>query len=434
MKIKIEKLIFGGAGLGHLDGGKSVFVKKTVPGDEIDIKIAKDKKSYSEAVIDKVISPSAKRIAPQCKYFDYCGGCDHQNISYLNQLEFKQEIFEEVLRRTGIKIKIEPIIAGSDFPLYYRNSIRFFFIHKDNGDIAFGRKDYRDINQLVEIESCLLQSETTDQILSDLKNFINAKIKDKKTFWQLKIRQGKFTGDFLIEIITSFEDLAEKGGIVERLKNIKGVKSIYHTVAPGKSLRNLKRHLIYGSGIIFEKIGPYKFQISPESFFQTNSLGIKTLYDQIKNYADIKMGDNVLDLYCGTGSIGIYLSTLAKEVVGVESVPEAIRDANDNARLNKINNIKFVCSDSLKFLVSSVSKSSFDVIILDPPRAGLDKNIIKHLSKLNFKRLIYVSCNPSTFARDIKLFENHGLKLTKVQPIDMFPQTHHLECVGVIHR
>ena len=439
MKIKIEKLIFGGAGIGHLEDGKPfdnthgkpVFVKKTVPGDEVDIKITKDKKSYSEALISKIISPSAERIDSPCKYFDHCGGCDHQNISYPNQLKFKQEISEEVLKRAGIQIKTEPIIAGSDFPQYYRNSIRFFFIHKDN-DISFGRKDYRDFNKLIEVDNCLLQSETANQMLSDLKIFINKKIKDKKTFWQLKIRQGKFTDEFMIEIITSFEELPEKEGIVKLLKNINGVKSIYHTVAPGKSLKNLKRHLIYGSPMIFEKIGPYKFQISPESFFQTNSLGIKNLYDQIKEYADIKMGDNVLDLYCGTGSIGIYLSTLAKEVVGVESVPEAIRDACDNAKLNKIQNIKFACSDVLKYLSFPVCK--FNIIIVDPPRAGLNKNVIQKLSKLDFKRLIYVSCNPSTFARDIKLFENYGLKLTKVQPIDMFPQTHHLECVGVIHR
>lgn len=442
MKIKIEKLIFGGAGLGCLDDGKPfdnahgkpVFVKKTVPGDEIDIKITKDKKSYSEAVINKIIVPSPKRIIPQCKYFDRCGGCDHQNISYIDQLKFKQEIFEEVLKRAGVQIKSESIIAGSDASLYYRNSIRFFFLHKENGDIAFARKDYQNFNQLIEIDACLLQSETTNQILLDLKKRINKNVKDKKSFWQLKIRQGKMTSEFMVEIITTFEELPNKEGIVKTLKNIKGIKSIYHTIAPGKSLVKLRRHLIYGSGIIFEKVGPYKFQISPESFFQTNSLGIKTLYDQIKKYADIKVGDSVLDLYCGTGTIGIYLSTLAKEVVGVESVPEAIRDACDNAKINKINNIKSICNDVSKLNNLAIQQFSNPIIILDPPRAGLDKNVIQKLSKLDFKRLIYVSCDPSTFARDIKLFENYGLKLTKVQPIDMFPQTHHLECIGVIHR
>jgi 23S rRNA (uracil1939-C5)-methyltransferase len=163
-------------------------------------------------------------------------------------------------------------------------------------------------------------------------------------------------------------------------------------------------------------------------------LGIKTLYGVIKDYAEIGINDSVFDLYCGTGTIGIFLSTLAKKVIGVEIVPVAVRDATDNAKINKIHNIEFVLEGVLHYVKSNSKKLEDEIIILDPPRAGLDKDLIEALSKVQFKKIVYVSCNPATFARDVKLFENFGLKLSKVQPVDMFPQTHHIECVGIIGR
>lgn len=444
MKIKIEKLINEGFGLGHDKNGKSIFVRKSVPGDILDVETTKDKKNFSEAIIKEIIEPSPHRIKPICPNFDFCGGCESMNISYPDQLKYKEEIFAETLQRQGIETKIESIIPGSSEQHFYRNSIRFSFI-SNNDDIAFARHNFIYSKGLVEVDKCYLQSETSNEIITKLKEYINDNVSDKSLFWQLKIREGKFTNQFMIEIITSGEHLPEEKGIVDVLKNISGVKSIYHTIAPNKSLKNLKRRLIFGSPIIFEKIGRYTFQISPESFFQTNSLGAHTLYDVIKKYADIKIGDNILDLYCGTGSIGIYLSTLAKKVVGVEIVPEAIRDAKDNARINKIHNCEFICSDVEKYLCSLKTKnrrsrpelvegSELSTIIIDPPRAGLSKELIKNI--LNFKlqnfKLIYVSCNPATFARDVKIFQEFGKKLVKVQPIDMFPQTHHIECVGII--
>jgi len=431
MQIEIEKIVSGGLGLGFANGGKPIFVAKSVPGDKLEINIIEEKKHYAFGAISKILSPSKLRIKPACPYFDFCGGCDHQNISYPNQLKIKEAVFLEVLTRAGINVKPHLIIAGSNQPLFYRNSIRFFFLYNDD-KITFARKHFYKSDKLIAIDSCLLQSETANLILATLKNYINAKVADKSPFWQLKIRQGKSTAEFMVEIITTFDHLPDKEGIVEVLKNIKGIKSIYHTVAPAKSLKNLQRHLIFGSPIIREKIGRYTFQISPQSFFQTNSLGVKILYDIIKNYADIKIGQRVLDLYCGTGTIGLYLSSLAKEIVGVESLREAVNDANDNARLNKVLNVQFVQADVDKFLNSSIGK--FDVIITDPPRAGLTKQIIQKIAQLKAKKIIYVSCNPPTFARDIKIFEQHGWRLSRLQPIDMFPQTHHLEIVSELVR
>ena len=424
MKLKIEKLIYEGYGLGRTDS-KPVFVSKSVPGDVLEVNILKDNKSYQIGIINKILSPSPKRIDAKCVHFDDCGGCDHQNINYPNQLKFKDDIFKEVLSRAKIDIVPETIIPGSNHPFFYRNSIRFF-VKKINDKIEFCRHHYI-TNNLISIEQCLLQSETSNRIMQELKKLFN-KSNEIASLYQIKIRQGKMTADFMVELITNDEELILKNDILSTLKNIKGIKSIYHTVTPAGSLRNAKRHLIFGPPIIFEKVGKYTFQISPESFFQTNSLGIKTLYDTIKDFAKIEIGDRVLDLYCGTGSIGIYLSTLAKSVLGVDSVQTAIRDATDNVRMNKTNNCKFVCNNVSSFLSSSVS--GYDVVVVDPPRAGLKKDVVDLISRINFKKLIYVSCNPATFARDIGLFEDRGVKLKKVQPIDMFPQTHHIELVA----
>jgi len=444
MKLKIEKLIFEGFGLGHSDDGRTIFVRKSVPGDELDVKIIKEKKNFAEAEIQEILSPSPIRIEPVCPYFDKCGGCEHMNISYKNQLAQKDKVFREIFGRAKINKMPLPIIPGSNSEFFYRNSIRFFFIEK-NGQIDFARHNYLYEKGLVNVEKCYLQSETCNEILSRLKKYINNNVENKKSLWQLKIREGKFTGEFMIEIITHTEELPGEQGIVKELKNIPSVKSIYHVIAPGKSLRQMHRRLLFGSPIIFEKIGKYKFQISPESFFQTNSLGVHTLYEKIKEYSGVKFGDTVLDLYCGTGTIGIYLSTLAKKVIGVEVVPEAIRDAKDNARINHISNCEFICADANEYcdLLKTNNPPKGDLpsgdqklttIILDPPRAGIPKNVIFNICRLDFEILIYVSCNPATFARDIKIFEESGLILKKVQPIDMFPQTHHIECVGLLQR
>ena len=441
MKLKIEKLIFEGFGLGHSIDGRTVFVRKSVPGDELEVKVIKEKKSFAEAEIQKVIKPSSIRVIPECPYFDKCGGCEHMNISYENQLRLKGEIFNETLSRAGLKIIAEPIIAGSNSLLFYRNSIRFFFMEKD-GQIAFVRHNYLYENGLVEVDKCLLQSETCNEVLKSLKQYINDNIENKRSFWQLKIREGKFTGEFMVEIITHFDNLPGEKGIVDCLKIIKGISSIYHVVAPNRSLKNMHRRLLFGSPIIYEKIGKYKFQISPESFFQTNSLGVKTLYDTIKQFADLKIGDTVLDLYCGTGTIGIYLSTLAKKVIGIEIVPEAIRDAKDNAKINHVSNCEFICMDVNKYcdslkttnLPAGRQDQKLSTIILDPPRAGLSQKTIFDICNLDFEIIIYTSCNPATFARDTKIFEENGIILKKVQPIDMFPQTHHIECVGLLSK
>ncbi len=435
MNIKIEKMIFEGWGIGHDTTGKAVMVKKSVPGDTLEVKITKNKANYSEAVIEKVIDPSPLRITPKCHFFNLCGGCDHQNIAYPDQLKLKEALFSETLSRANIDTDILPIVQAGE-PVFYRNSNRFAFKIDDNNTLRYCRHNYLYRDGLVEVKDCLLESETANKIVETFVDFINNNIEDKSSFWQIKIREGKMTDEFMVEIITSSDQFPQKQKLVDLLAKISGVRSIYQTVATNKSLKHLQRYLLYGSPVIFEKIGRFNFQISPDSFFQTNSLGVKTLYDKIKDFADIKPGDDVLDLFCGTGSIGIYLSTLAKKVTGVEIVQNAINDAKSNAKINKIQNCDFICANAKKWLAQNYNHQ-FNKIVVDPPRAGLDKEIIGLLSRFSISidlKIVYVSCNPATFSRDIIEFEKQGLVLKKVQPIDMFPQTHHIECVGLIQK
>ena len=430
--MKIEKLIYGGFGLAHKNDGVPVFIYKSVPGDEIEISTIETKKSFEKAIIKQIIEPSSDRIDPICPHFSECGGCEHMNISYEKQLFWKNEIFVETLERAKVVTDVLPIIAGSSENLYYRNVMRFL-IECDSHNVAgyrmhnfiYGNKD-------VCIESCFLESKVSNTILNIVKSIINDKVDDKSVFWQLRIREGKNTNEFMVEIMTDCSNLPQRNAFIAELSNIKEIKSIYHTSSHRKDLNNLCRKLIYGSPIITEKIGCFKFNISPESFFQTNSYGVKTLYDTVKDFAEIKPTENILDLYCGTGTIGIYLSTLAQKVFGVDLVHNAIKDAIGNSKLNNIKNCEFVSCDTEKYLL--MNKSKFDVIIVDPPRQGLNKGIIDKLAKISPKRIIYVSCNPTTFARDIKEFEKKSITLKKVQPIDMFPQTHHIECVGLLSK
>lgn len=439
--IKIEKLIYGGFGLGHDEFGKTYMVKKSVPGDTLDVDVLKDKKKFAEAKIKSIVHASEMRELAPCPHFDQCGGCEHQNISYENQLILKQEIFTESLIRAGIDANILPIIAASEDQFHYRNVIRFYFFIDSKNQLHLAMHDYCDASRLFPIGNCLLQSKLGSEITEKLLDFLNQNVKNKKSLYQLRLREGRYTGDFMIELITSDPNLPYQDKLKEFICHIPEIKSFYHTIAFDQKNYGWERRLLAGSPIIYEKIGKYSFQISPESFFQTNSEGVKILYDKIKEFADIKIGDRILDLYCGTGTIGIYLSTLAKNVTGIEIVQNAINDANANAKINRTVNTEFVCTDAAKWLKNNfeeIKKSQNLKIILDPPREGLNKDLIQSLYELsNFMnfQLIYISCNPSTFARDIKIFEENGMKLEKVQPIDMFPQTHHIECVAkIIHK
>lgn len=441
-RITIDKLIYEGWGIGRDQDGRMLFIKKCAPGDILEVEITKEKKNYAESSITAINSPSPERTTPTCPHFDQCGGCDYQHLTYNYQLRTKEDIFAETLTRQKVDIMPEPIIVASNEHLQYRNNIRLFFMPysqpqglraKTPGvEISYALYDHTE-NKLIPIDQCLLQSKKMIQVTQNILDCLNKSNANKMGLWQLHLREGKMTGEIMVEFITTSEVLPQKEELITLLSWVPGVTSVYHTIAPGKSLHTAKRRLLAGSLIIHDKIGPYSFQISPDSFFQTNTNGAKTLYDIVKQYAEITPSDIILDLYCGTGTIGIYLARMAKRVIGVESVQSAICDANDNARLNHVSNCEFICDKVESWLgKTSTSSLSPSIIVIDPPRNGLAPEIIDSISQLDFEKLIYVSCNPATFARDIVRFKEKGIALKKVQPVDMFPQTYHIECVGLL--
>lgn len=374
------------------------------------------------------------QIRPKCKYFGHCGGCDLQDMDYQDQLKMKDQLISDLIIQHGVHIQDrEKIIPGSDQQFFYRNSIRFEFCRDEKNHLRIARHNPEDSTKPTITDYCLLQSEFSNKLLSEILALYNDLEYTGRDLWQMKIREGKFTGEFMFEIITQTNILPHKIELIKLLRKFPELKSVYQTIASQKDVYKLSRRLILGRPVIYEKIGKYKFQISPESFFQTNSLGIQTLYDIIKKLADIKVGESLLDLYCGTGSIGIYLSTLAKKVVGVESVATAVRDAQDNARVNHTLNCEFAHAEVEKYL-KRLQNTDSPVIVIDPPRAGLKKNIIAQISKLRCERLVYVSCNPKTFFRDLEIFQKSGLIIEKLQPIDMFPQTRHIEITGLLKK
>jgi len=429
MKIKIEKLIYEGFGLGHDEAGKAIFVKKSVPGDLLEVEIIKDKKNYSEAVIKNVIQPSPMRVTPRCPHFGSCGGCNHQNIDYNDQLRLKGEIFAETLSRAKVETAPLPIIPGSASDFYYRNTIVFSFFLDGANNISLAMHDSPHFTELIPIDQCFLQSEFANQIMAEIKDFINNHFDDKSIFKFLQVREGKATREFMIRLITNTTTLPHKEEFIALLKKHPEIRSFYHSYHDQNRKKQFHNHL-FGDLVIHEKVGRIKYQMSPLSFFQTNSMGVKTLYDTVKDFADIKMGESILDLFCGAGTIGIYLSTLAKKVLGVELNQNAINDAKANVKINNVKNAEFICDDAWYYL--NKLDSPFDIIVFDPPRAGLMKEMIKNAARVKPKKIVYASCDPATFARDIKEFENYGFSLIKVQPIDMFPQTCHIECVGLL--
>jgi len=436
LNLTIEKLIYEGYGLGHDKDGKAVFVRKVVPGDTIKARVHNDKKHFAYASIEEIVTPGKERIAPRCPHFLQCGGCDYQNLSYENQLKEKQLIFNEIFSRAGLSTDIRPVISGGNSPYYYRNVMRYFGTQTKDGTFSFGMHDATDYNKIIPIHQCFLMSEKSNEIMQSLAAKLNEA--DKPDI-ELRIRETKEPITHMIELITREDSLPLKEEILMLLKSFPTVVSVYHTINRGATLTQARRKLLFGSPVLNEKIGRFSFYLSPESFFQTNAVGVKTLYDLVKQYADPSPQDTVLDLYCGTGTIGIYLSTLAKKVIGIESVQEAINDARGNAKLNNVCNAEFICQKVDSYLSdnkSTIQQWNNLTIVLDPPRNGLTKEIIELLSKLKIDnckwKIIYVSCNPSTFVRDCRNFEQHGWKLEKVQPIDMFPQTHHIECVGLL--
>lgn len=401
---KIEKLDHQGRGI-IKDGTSIIFVENALPDEIVKIQIDKEKKNIKEAHVLSYEKMSPFRIESVCPYASQCGGCDLLHMPYEKQLEWKEAKVKEIMHKfigSDVDFPIQSIV-GSE-PFLYRNKATF----QVDSNIGYFKKKS---NQIVPIQYCHLVDSKINELLTVLSN-IKLDGCDK-----VMIRSSRNLDQIMVAFYTNTD--LNRHEIIDALKEY--VSSIY--------IINKKEECIYGLPKIQEKIGNFTFYISPDSFFQVNSNQAKKLYDIVLQYAQLSHFDSLLDLYCGTGTIGLYLSPYCKEVLGVEINKEAVLDAKENQKLNQVFNAEFICSDVAK-IVDKIEKK-YSVIVVDPPRSGLDPKTISYLKKWKSKRIVYVSCDPVTLARDLnQLKEVYDIK--ELTPVDMFPQTNHVESVCLL--
>lgn len=459
IELDIEKLVLGGLGLGLKDNFR-VFVERALPGQRVKALITQKKPQYALAEIQEVLRESPLTIAPKCPYFatskminekkPSCGGCLWQNLTYDEQLRQKENQVKETLQKIGriSDLKVEPII-GSPSPWFYRNKIELSFGLNQGNNVDFGFRERGKFHSIIPIESCAIFDEKLPMVLDCIRRYVKMTdlepfdfAKRPNGFWQfLILRRGVKTGEWMINFVTRPGQSINKELTVE-LHEILGeqLQSVLHTINFGKAISytghdNKKIEVLFGRDYILEELGGLQFKISPFSFFQTNTLAAEKLYGTVRNLANLQGHEKVFDLYCGTGTIGQYLARQAREVIGIEILEEAIKDANENSRINKLANCSYICGDIKKILFGQRNKFlHMDLLVLDPPRAGIgDKTRYKIIS-LMAKKVIYVSCNPATLARDLVDFRLKGYEIATVQPLDLFPQTHHVETVVLMER
>jgi len=455
LNLTIDSLSYGGKGISR-HNGVVIFTNNVLPGQKVKAKIIKKKKSYLEAIPIEIIKESSFKQKEQCNHFYDCGGCKTQDLKYEEQISQKENQVIEALNYLGklnVK-KIEPIIK-SDIIYEYRNKMEFSFsnsrwlINNEKGlknekpkDFALGLHPPRRFDKIVDIDNCEIQTKLANKILALIKK---ESIKNELCPYDIinhigfirnvVIKHPKHSNQVMINIITAYKDDKLLMPIVNKLKKLSpNIKSIINTINDKKSdsAYGMPQNLLYGENFIVEYLNEFEFEISADSFFQTNSIQALNMYEYVRDECKLSGAEIIYDFYCGTGTISIFVAKNAKKVYGFEIVESAIKDANKNALKNKVNNTEFYCGDLSKMLKNYnniIEKNPCDVLILDPPRAGLHPKTLKEILKINPKKIIYVSCNPTTQARDIREFINSNYIMGKVQPIDMFPHTHHIECV-----
>lgn len=459
IELKIDSLNSEGMGVARIDEGFVVFCKDALPGDEVIAQVRKVKKNYAEAVVKSIAKESQYRVKPRCKHFGVCGGCKIQNYDYDKQVEFKTDVVRNAFEKIGgFKDLTIPAALKSNNEYYYRNKMEFSFSdekwltnldeNKEKENFAVGFHLPRFHTKILDIEECFLQSEVTSNILNHARKFFkerNASIYTTKTHSGylrfLIVRECKRTSDLMVNLITyDYNEELMNEYEAEIKKYFPMVTTLLNSFTQKKAQIAFAEDVkvLYGKGYITEKLlsgsKDYVFKISPNSFFQTNTLQAEKLYSVAAEFGKFTKSDNVLDLYCGTGSISIYISELVNKVKGVELIEESISSARENAKLNNVENAEFETSDIKDFLLN-FNDGTYNKVILDPPRSGLHPDICDVLSDSDFEKIVYVSCNPVTQARDLSIIMNKGkYRIGRIQPVDMFPQTYHVENVVEILR
>jgi len=449
LELYISGIAFGGKGIAKING-LILFVEKAVPMDHVVARIVKKKKQYAEAVIHTLVKPSPFRIKAKCMYSGFCGGCKWQFLNYDKQLEYKQQHVAESIQRIGRidDVPVHPTIPSPEI-FEYRNKMEFSCSDRrwlmpeemDKPDIdkgfAIGLHVPGTFYKIIDTRVCFLQPALGNRILNDVRKYIRKSGKDVYElrshigFWRfLMLRHSKAYNQWMVNIVTSKEDRETLQPLADQLRNTYSqIVSVVNNVTSRKAGVALGEYevLLSGQPCIKDKIGGFEFEISANSFFQTNTGGAQRLYETIKDYAALSGRETVVDLYSGTGAIAIFLSGAAKTVIGIEIAESAVNDAINNCRINEISNCRFILGDIKKKLEGL--RAAPDVMIIDPPRAGMHKDVVHKILELAPARIVYVSCNPTTMARDLCMLKE-SYRLLEVQPVDMFPHTYHIESVA----
>lgn len=463
LTVSIEKAAFEGKSVARVEGFV-LFVDGAVPGDVVRVLVVKSKKQYGEARVLEIKTPSPLRTTPRCPHVGTCGGCKWQHVSYSAQLQFKQQQVYETFERIGgfASPEILPIIGADDI-FFYRNKMEFSFanqqwleeppiatqseIRNPQSAIYLGLHVPQRYDKVLDIRECHLQSDVSNALLTYTREFarrsgfaVYSTETDSGFFRFLVIRQSKRTGELMVNLVTfeSRPDVMQQytAGLREIAPS---VTTVVNTINNRKAQIAFgdREQVYHGNGVIHERLGDHTFTISAGSFFQTNTAQAEKLYTIARDFAEIQKTDTVFDLYSGTGSIALFVSDKAGKVIGIESVESAVRDAERNAKLNGVTNCSFILGDLKDRLTKETawmrSHAKPDVLIIDPPRSGMHPRAVEEIVKMGVPRIVYVSCNPATQARDLKVLCAERYRMVKIQPVDMFPHTYHIENVVLLH-
>jgi 23S rRNA (uracil1939-C5)-methyltransferase len=441
LELHVDSLAYGGNGVARLNGFV-VFVRRGLPGDTVRARVTKVKRSHAEAIAVEVVEPSAERVEAPCAHYPACGGCRFQDLAYDAQVQAKEEQVREALRRIGgfAEPPVEAIIpAQSEF--FYRNKLEYSFTATPEGPaLGFHRAGRWD--EVLEIERCWLTTDLGNAIRSAVRAWareerLEAYDQTEHTGYlrHLVVREGRNTGQVLVQLVTAAGERFDRDQFVEVLRRFPEVRSIHWAVneTPAE-VTNLPTVLLWGDEAIEEELCGLRFRVRPNAFLQTNTAMAERLYELAGEFAGLTGGETVYDLYCGIGTIGLTLASGALTVWGVEVSEESVACALENAELNGITNAAFFAGETADSLAELTERAGNpDVVVVDPPRAGLSNKAVRRLGRLEAPKIVYVSCNPTTLAGNVKeLAASWGYGLERVQPVDMFPHTPHVESVSLL--
>ena len=436
---------YEGEGIAKIDNKYPIFIEGALKGEKVKVRIVKVNKNFAYGKLMEVLEASEERVNPPCAIYKRCGGCKLQHASYKAQLDFKWDRVKDCVSKIG---KLDPSIVkyplGMENPWRYRNKVQLP-IGLINGEVKIGFFAPRS-HDIIDMESCLIQDEIGDKVVKLTREWIekfnirpynvDGEYDEKGIVRHIMIRRGFTTNEVMVVLVTNGENLPHKEEFVDLMvKNIPGIKSVIQNINSKKTnvILGLESKTLWGEDTISDYIGDFRFNISPLSFFQVNPTQTEVLYGKALEYANLTGNEEVFDAYCGTGTITLFLSQKAKKVYGVEIIPQAIDNAWINAKENKVDNVEFFVGESEVVIPDLINKGvKADVVVVDPPRKGCDKKLLDAITNIDAKKIVYVSCDPSTLGRDLKVLEENGYKTLEVQPVDMFPNTAHIENVALL--